>query len=250
VTATADRRPPTLVRLDVVDSTQTVAATLADAGAPDLTAVVAEHQTAGRGRYGRAWLDEPGANLLLSIVLRPRLPVDRFPTLGLAVGVAVVDALARSTGVRARLKWPNDVLLDGRKLAGILLESRLGPPPAVLVGIGLNVAQERFPVEVAGQATSLALAGVREVDRERLLAAVLEAVDDWRRRLEQQGFAPVRARWCALADTLGRAVTIDGVAGTAVELDDGGALVVDDGTRRRRVVAGDVRALDPGAGGD
>jgi BirA family biotin operon repressor/biotin-[acetyl-CoA-carboxylase] ligase len=233
---------PPIVRLGRVDSTQTVAFALAADGAPDGTVVVADSQAAGRGRRGRAWLDEPGASLLASIVLRPRLEPARLPGLSLAAAVAVAEALTRTAGVSPRLKWPNDVLVNGRKLAGILLETRLsGERPTTILGVGVNLSQRVFPAEIGQRATSVWLASGRLVDRDSLLAALLDALGDWRRRLERQGFAPVRARWRALADTLGRAVTVDGVSGVAVDVDADGALVVVDGDgRRRRVVAGEV----------
>jgi BirA family biotin operon repressor/biotin-[acetyl-CoA-carboxylase] ligase len=232
---------PPVVRLGRVDSTQTVAFAQAAAGAPDGTIVVAETQTAGRGRRGRAWRDEPGASLLLSIVLRPRLEPAALPTLSLAAAVAVAEALREEPGVDARLKWPNDVLVGGRKIAGLLLEARLGHGDTVAVlGVGINVGQRAFPADLAGRATSASLAAGRAVDRERVLGAVVAAVHRWRGRLEREGFAPVRARWRELADTLGQPIGVDGVRGTAVDIDTDGALLVDAGGRRTRVLAGEV----------
>ena len=231
---------PALVRLGRVDSTQTVAFALAADGAADRTVVVAQAQTAGRGRHGRLWLDEPGASLLTSIILRPRLEPARLPTLSLAAGVAVVEALERVTGLKPRLKWPNDVLVDGRKLAGILLESRISPSPLVVLGIGVNLAQRVFPADLAERATSVRLAAGRRVDADALLTALLESLDAWRTRLETEGWAPIRERWRALTETLGRRVSIDGVEGVAVDVDEDGALIVAEGDVRRRVVAGEV----------
>lgn len=234
---------PCIVRLGRVESTQPIAFALAADGVPDGTVVVADSQAAGRGRRGRAWLDEPGASLLASIVLRPRLDPVRLPGLSLAAGVAVAEALTRAAGVRPRLKWPNDVLVDGRKVAGILLESRFGDTEraTTVVGIGVNLTQRVFPAELAQRATSLWLSSGRRVDRDTLLAALLDSVAEWRGRLEREGFAPVRDRWRALSDTLGKVVSVDGVKGLAVDVDATGALVVDDGDGRRRLVfAGDV----------
>jgi BirA family biotin operon repressor/biotin-[acetyl-CoA-carboxylase] ligase len=231
-----------IVRLGRVESTQTVAFALAADGAPDGTVVMADSQAAGRGRRGRAWRDEPGASLLVSIVLRPRLEPARLPGLSLAAGVAVAEALTRTAGITPRLKWPNDVLVGGRKLAGILLETRLtGARPTAVLGVGVNLSQRVFPADLGPRATSVWLASGRLVDRDALLSALLDALGDWRRRLERQGFAPIRTRWRALADTLGRTVTVDGVSGVAVDVDADGALVVADAEgRRRRVLAGDV----------
>jgi BirA family biotin operon repressor/biotin-[acetyl-CoA-carboxylase] ligase len=229
-----------VLRLGEVASTQAVAFALAGEGAPDRTVVVADHQTAGRGRFGRRWLDEPGASLLVSILLRPRLEPSRLPLLSYAAAVAVAEALEAAAGLAGRLKWPNDVLVDGRKIAGILLESRIGQAPAVVVGIGVNVAQRAFPPDLAPRVTSVALAGGRSTDREALLAALLESFDAWRGRLEGEGFAAVRERWLALSDTLGRPVRVDGRVGIAVDLDAEGALVLRDGATLHRVIAGEM----------
>lgn len=227
---------PLIIRLDVVSSTQAVAFDLAARGAADRTVVVADHQTAGRGRRGRSWLDTPGSSLLASIVLRPALPVARWPLYGFVTAVAVAEALERAAGLEARVKWPNDVRVDGAKIAGILLEAR--GDPALVIGIGINVSQTEFPAPLGAGATSVALAGGRTVDREVLLGAVLEAFDAWRRRLEEEGFEPVRARWSALSDTLGRRVRVGPARGRALRLDDDGALVLADGAMLQRVVAG------------
>ena len=151
---TAPVAAPSILRLGRVASTQAVAFALAADGAPDRTVVVAESQAAGRGRRGRAWLDEPGASLLTSIVLRPRLAPAQLPALSFTAAVAVAEALAAVAGLAPRLKWPNDVLVDGRKIAGILLESRLDPSPLVVLGIGINVRQRTFPADVGDRATS------------------------------------------------------------------------------------------------
>ena len=227
------------MRLDVVSSTQTVAFDLAARGAPDRTVVVAEHQTAGRGRHGRSWIDEPGSSLLASIVVRPALPPARWPLYGFVTAVAVAEALRAAAGLEARLKWPNDVLVGGAKIAGILLEAR--GDQALVIGIGLNVGQTVFPAGLADVATSVALAGGWTRDREVLLDAILAAFDAWRRRLEENGFAPVRDRWSALSDTLGRRVEAGAARGHALRLDDDGALVVADGAMLQRVVAGALR---------
>ena len=238
---TAPPRPgPPVVRLDTVESTQAVALALAAEGAPDRTVVVADHQTAGRGRRGRAWADAPGASLLASIVVRPRLPLARLAAVSLASAVAVAEALAAAAGLAPRLKWPNDVLVGGRKLAGILVESRLTPAPLLVVGVGVNLHQASFAPPLDARATSVRIETGRSVERDTLLAALLEAFDVWRARLEGEGVGPVRARWLALADTVGRRVTVDGLEGTAVGLDADGALLVDDGAAVRRVMAGEI----------
>jgi len=132
-------RPAPIVRFSVVESTQTTAFELAAGSAADRTVVVADHQSAGRGRRGRTWADAPGTSLLVSILVRPRVAPVLLATFSIATGVAVAEALDRATGIEARLKWPNDVRVRGRKLAGILVESRIGAPAAAdddATGIG------------------------------------------------------------------------------------------------------------------
>ena len=238
----------TIVHLPRVDSTQSTIFDLAAQGAADRTVVVADYQAAGRGRRGRAWDAPPGTSLLMSILVRPRGTPDRWGGYSLASALTVADALARVAGLSTRLKWPNDVLVGGRKIAGILLESRTpaaGPGAAggaavIAVGIGVNLGQRAFPAALAARATSVVLETGRAVERDAALSAVLEAFDGWRAQLEQDGLAPIRARWLALADTIGRRVSVDGVTGVAIDLDVDGALVLQDGEHRHRVVAGEV----------
>ena len=177
----------------------------------------------------------------MSVLLRPAAAPATWSALSLVAAVAVADALEAAAGLAPRLKWPNDVLVGGKKIAGILLESRLGADPVVVLGIGVNLGPRAVAEDLRHSATSVALEGGRPLDREAALNAVLERLDGWLERWTRQGLAPVRARWRALADTLGRHVAVDGVAGLAVDLDADGALLIraPDGTRR--VVAGEVR---------
>jgi BirA family transcriptional regulator, biotin operon repressor / biotin---[acetyl-CoA-carboxylase] ligase len=245
-----------VVRLDTVDSTQSVAFALAERGAADRTVVVADQQLAGRGRRGRTWSAPTGTSLLASIIVRPRLPQALLSTLSLTTAVAAAEALRRVARVDARLKWPNDVLVSGRKIAGILLESRMGGAPApdgsahagpaivTIIGVGINLGQREFPVDLADSATSVALETGRAPSRDAVLTALLEEFDAWRARLEAEGFGPVRERWRRLSDTLGRRVTVDAVTGTATDLDVDGALLVDVGGSVKRVVAGTVSSSE------
>ncbi len=230
---------PAVVWLAEVDSTQSHAFQLAAHGALDGTAVVADVQTAGRGRRGRPWRAEPGTSLLVSILVRPRLPVAMLSLLSLATAVAVAETLG-DAGVPARIKWPNDVLARGRKIAGILLESRVGLDPVVAVGVGVNLLQRGFDGDLEARATSAYLETGRALDRGALLTALLARFDTWRGRLEAEGFEPVRQRWLALNDTIGDMVSVEGVTGLARDLDASGALLVDDGTTMHRLIAGTV----------
>jgi BirA family transcriptional regulator, biotin operon repressor / biotin---[acetyl-CoA-carboxylase] ligase len=230
----------TIVRLARVDSTQRIAFELAAGGAADGTV-----EAAGRGRRGRAWDALPGTSLLCTIVVRPSIVAERWPAYSLATAVAVADMLERVAELGVRLKWPNDVLVGGRKIAGILLESRLSADVAgvIAVGIGVNLGQRAFPAALAARATSVALERGTAVERDAALAALLTAFGEWRCRLEADGVAPVRERWLALADTIGRRVSVDGVSGVAVDLDADGALVLEDGERRHRVLAGELAGV-------
>ena len=228
-------------RLDVVDSTQPMLARLARAGAPDGTVVTARHQTGGRGRRGRAWWDAPGESLLLSVLLRPAIPAGHVSQLSLVAALAVTDALA-GAGVTGRIRWPNDVLVGGSKISGILPDAVCGTDGRVehaIVGIGINLDQRSFPPELAEQATSLRLLTGRAHDPSRVEAAVLTALhvryDAWL----SGGFGALRDAWRSRSSTIGTRVGLpDGGDGVAVDVDGDGALLVDvGGATLTRVVA-------------
>jgi BirA family biotin operon repressor/biotin-[acetyl-CoA-carboxylase] ligase len=162
-----------------IGSTMTAAADLAREGAPHGAIVVAEQQTAGRGRLGRSWHSPRAAGIYMSLLLRPLMPAARAPVLTLAAGLAVADAVSDITSRPTDLRWPNDVLLDGRKCCGILpqMTAEAERIRHVILGIGLNVNQESFPPELAGEAVSLAQATGRRLARADVLAAVLRQLD-------------------------------------------------------------------------
>ena len=156
-------------RFATIDSTNRYLLECAAAGEPEGVVAVADEQTAGRGRLDRSWVAPPGAALLVSVLLRPRLPIERLHLVTLAAALAAIDAVKVLAGVDARLKWPNDVVVDDRKLAGILAES--DGAGAIVVGMGLNVRGDWFPPELAATATAC------DVDRDELLDAWLRAFD-------------------------------------------------------------------------
>jgi BirA family biotin operon repressor/biotin-[acetyl-CoA-carboxylase] ligase len=209
--------------------------------------VIAEAQSAGRGRLGRTWHSPPGTNLYTSIVLRPRLEPAQVPQLALVAGLAVADALAAATGVDARLKWPNDVLVDGRKVAGILteMEAEVEAVRHVIVGIGVNLNGDRFPDDLADKATSLRLVTGAPVSRAAVTAALLAALEARYHAFVAAGFPPLRAAWTARSWLDGKEVRVAAAEGeirgrVAGVADDGALeLLAPDGTRRR-IVAGDV----------
>ena len=228
-----------------VRSTNDVAAALAAAGARSGTVVLADGQRAGRGRQGRAWSSPTGAGLYGSVVLRPGAVVPSLLTL--AAGVALADGVRAASGLEARLKWPNDVLAGGRKLAGILAESCLQPDgaaPAIVLGFGINVRAAAHPPAVAALATSLEEELGRTVDRGLLLAECLAALAARYGDLQGGRSAGVLAAWRDRAD-LERPVEWDDAGqprrGVAVAIDEAGALVVRTGSGLVHLTAGEVR---------
>ncbi len=216
-------------------------------GMADATVYVADHQERGRGREGRAWLAPPGAGLLISLGLRLSCAPQEVTLLPLVVGLAVARALERC-GARPQLKWPNDLLLSGRKVAGVLCEARGSHGDRVAVmGVGVNVTQreEDFPPEIRGRATSLFLAGVR-AGREVVAAEFLNALEPLLAEYQEGGGGErVRELYAARASFWGRPVTVrtggDEVTGVARGLDSRGGLVVRlDSGREVVALAGDL----------
>jgi BirA family transcriptional regulator, biotin operon repressor / biotin---[acetyl-CoA-carboxylase] ligase len=221
---------------------------LAERGLNDGAVLVAEEQTAGRGRQGRSWVSPPGTALTFSVLLRPeRIPPARLGWLPLVAGTGTAIAVRALTGLDARLKWPNDVLIGGRKLAGILAE---GAGNAVVVGIGLNVSADpgELPSGPGGlPPTSLLAEGV-PVARDVLLIEILRAFGQWYKTFSQEP-DPQRigllAQYAKLSATVGRDVRVELpggalVSGMAVDIDPEGRLLVDTGTGIYAVAAGDV----------
>ncbi|WP_433356250.1 biotin--[acetyl-CoA-carboxylase] ligase [Micromonospora saelicesensis] len=250
-------------------STNADVAEAARADEPEGLVVVAERQTEGRGRRGRVWQSPARAGIATSVLLRPGEAVpDRgwlpaTPTgygwLPLLAGVALVEAVARLAELEATLKWPNDLLIDDAKCAGVLAEAVPGrapdQPPAIVLGIGLNVTlrADELPVNPTGlPATSLQLAGAVATDRDPLLRALLRAVADWYDRWRSAGGDAVasglRDAYLAACSTIGREVRVllpngDSLTGTATGVDPDGQLMVTTSTGARTLAAGDVLHL-------
>jgi BirA family transcriptional regulator, biotin operon repressor / biotin---[acetyl-CoA-carboxylase] ligase len=226
-------------RYDVVDSTQDIARERLREG----RVVVAAWQRAGRGRHGRAWTAPPGRALLFSAVVSPAAQV--APVLPLLAGVAVRDAIAATTGMAAELKWPNDVLAGGAKLAGILVERPAGPFAVLGVGINANLEAADLPSDAA---TSLLILTGHPVDLDALLGAVLAQLDEWLRRAASAGADAIVRAWRERTRMLGREVEVvlpDRTAhGVAEDITDAGGLRLRYPDGRREVfVAGDIRRL-------
>jgi BirA family biotin operon repressor/biotin-[acetyl-CoA-carboxylase] ligase len=235
--------------IEETPSTQEVARALAADGAPQGTVVIAERQSAGRGRMGRGWHSPPGVNLYMTVILRPRIPLSQVAQLSLVAGVAVAEAMETAAPGIVRLKWPNDVWLAGRKAGGIIAEavtdqkSRLA---CVLLGIGLNLnlSIEQIPPELRERATSVFIATGKRCDRAALANSLFLRLDSRYMETETYGFAAVREAWERYSALTGKRVTVvdagTRIAGTVAGIDPDGALLLDTADGRRRIVAGDV----------
>jgi BirA family transcriptional regulator, biotin operon repressor / biotin---[acetyl-CoA-carboxylase] ligase len=242
--------------LETVGSTNDIAARLADAGAEEGTVVVAEAQTAGRGRMGRVWHSPAGAGLYVSIVLRPSagagLSAQETSTalLTLGAGVALAQGVEAATGLAAEIKWPNDLVIARRKLAGILTEAAAAGSALqfIVLGFGLNLRQTAYPPELAQRVTSIEAETNRPADRAVLLAEILAAIAGRYADLRQGRFDAILSAWRARASSLrGSAVEWSSggaiMRGRAEGIDDTGALLVRAGGSVQRLLAGEVRWL-------
>jgi BirA family biotin operon repressor/biotin-[acetyl-CoA-carboxylase] ligase len=227
-----------------IESTMIEASRLAAAGHLSGTIVGAEEQTAGQGRYGRVWHSEPGPGLYISIVLRYRFSPGTLPLVTLALGLATSEAILKATDLVCDLRWPNDVLIQSKKCAGILTQLE---GSAIIAGIGINVNHFAFPEELNGIATSLRLAGNRIQSRERLLIELAASVERFCALLEKQGGEPILAMFSRASSFVhGRRVSVDQgttlLRGTTAGLSSSGFLILqgDDGTKNV-ILAGGVR---------
>ena len=238
-----------------LDSTNTALVEEARRGAPEGLVLVADHQTGGRGRLGRTWSAAPGAALLVSVLLRPPLPIDEVSVVLMAAGLAACDGVEAAAGFRPGLKWPNDLVVTDRdvtdrKLAGLLTEATGGADPGIVLGLGINVAASAYPPELAGEATSCEEVASRPVDRAELLVAFLTALETrYSAVLGGGGRSAVLDAYRADSATLGRRVRVELAAGPALEgsasdvADDGRLVVVDDAGAEHLVSVGDVKHL-------
>ena len=232
-----------------IRSTNETAMEMARGGAPEGSLVVAEEQTAGRGRLQRRWHSPPGVGLWASLVLRPRMPSNHVFQLAICGALAIAETITDTTHLPVKVKWPNDVLVKGRKLAGILTETQLDRQKVlcVVLGIGVNVNQnpQDFPRGLHHKATSLRMELKRSISRVSILQDVLLRFEQIYHLFEAQGLAPFLDRWRQLSWVLERRVTLrvgeKEVSGRAVDIAETGALVLEDGSgRRHRFLAGDV----------
>jgi len=232
-------------------STNDVAMQLCQEGAPHGLLIVADYQTQGRGRRGNLWHSpSPGENLLFSLIMRPKHESEHPSNITLAIGLALRDAVQPLLDKTVRIKWANDVLVDDKKLAGILVECQLqsGKLPAFVIGIGLNVSMRELPSPIDSVATSLSLLNARSIDRETILADILQCIDSRVRNWQSHGFESMASELRQCDALLGRQIAVDGVRGRSLGIDDTGALMlrVDDDGTPRRLLNGTVELINLG----
>ncbi len=241
-----------IVCLAETGSTNAEAFRLAESGAVEGTVVLSDRQTAGKGRMGRRWESPAGVNLYCSIILRPQLPPYEAPQLTFLSAVAVARTIQRVSGVEPTIKWPNDILIHGCKVAGLLNEmnaetDRIG---FVILGIGinLNMRYEQFPDDLRSPATSLLLETGSPVSRLAFTAQFLKELEGEYQRFLVHGFEPVRQEWEQFCNAYGRQVRVEAgmtvVEGAFSGIDCDGAMLVQlENGRRERVLSGDVKVL-------
>lgn len=235
--------PKRIIRLGLTDSTQERARFLLHNGVDPDFAILAREQHAGQGRLGRQWVSERNLGLYCTISLRPVVPTEYWPQASLVMAVAAADAVERAAGVSLRIKWPNDLYHDGRKVGGILAETVVGAdgnPLAALIGVGINVghAHDDFPPELAGRAISLRGISGQNIDVTSLFNELLSCFHSRAAQWRNEGFAPLRRAWLERDCAIGKPVTIgaDGEKCVVVAIDADGCLLVED-------AAGTVRTI-------
>lgn len=235
-------------RFDTIDSTMHEAMRLALAGCESGTVVVAAEQTMGYGRFGRPWHSAKGEGLYFSVVLRLKLSAPDLPAITLALGLAAADAICTISGIACDLRWPNDVLIGGRKCAGILTELHDG---AIVAGIGVNVNQSAFPAEIAAIATSLRIASGRDTALDVLLEMMLSKIEEYTTLLCKEGREPILRLFTEASSYVsGRRVVVElpegSIEGTTDGLDASGfLLLLRDNGERTVILAGGVRPAPP-----
>ena len=234
------------------DSTNDIALDRAAEGAPEGAVVLAEAQRRGRGRFHRKWLSPPGTNILASVILRPEVHPSLVSQLVITAAVATAEALNALYKLDAQIKWPNDVHVGGRKIAGILAElsAEAERTNHVVVGIGLNVNMTRseLPRAVRSTATSVQIELGRAVSRLDVLAELLAQLETWHECWRRDGFAPVKARWVELSSVVGRRIEVVSgttkLTGLVADLDDDGALLLRlDSGLIRKAASGDMTVV-------
>ncbi|MGA2780348.1 MAG: biotin--[acetyl-CoA-carboxylase] ligase [Smithella sp.] len=239
-----------------ISSTNDEAFRLGLAGAPEGTALIANSQSAGKGRMQRVWHSPADSNIYTSIILRPQIEPARTPQISILAGVAVADVLESYCPDRIKLKWPNDVLIDGKKVCGILsqVKTTVSEVDFIVLGMGINVNinYNQLPEEIRNLATSLAMETGQEVSRLELIISLYENLTKWYKQLIQNGFGPIKEKWQSLTPMIGQTVQVmfgeEEVNGKAIGLDDDGSLILlAAGNKEFKVSAGDATIIKKGS---
>ncbi|KXZ18044.1 biotin--acetyl-CoA-carboxylase ligase [Bacillus nakamurai] len=233
---------------DVLPTTQKTAHELANDGAPEGTLVVADKQTAGRGRMSRVWHSQEGNGIWMSLILRPDIPLQKAPQLTLLSAVAVVQAIEAAAGIQPAIKWPNDLLIHGKKAVGILteLQAEEDRVRSVIIGIGINVNQQAadFPDELQDIATSLSLEAGEKIDRAGLIQEILQTFEKRYLDYLTHGFTPIKLLWESYAIGLGnelQARTLQGTFyGKSLGIDDEGVLLLETKDGIKKIYSADI----------
>lgn len=219
---------------DEIGSTNDEAFRLGLAGAPEGTALIANRQSAGKGRMQRVWHSPADSNIYTSIILRPQIDPARAPQISILAGVAAADVLESYCPDRIKLKWPNDILINGKKVCGILSQAKTTASEVdfIVLGIGINVniRYGKFPKEISNLATSLAIETGGEISRPELIISLYEKLTKWYKQLLQDGFCKVKEKWLSLTPMIGEHVHVifgeEAVNGKAIGLDEDGSLIL------------------------
>lgn len=241
----------TIIYLPETDSTNDDAARMAAEGAATGSIIIAANQRQGRGRLGKKWLSTPGTGLTFSYIARPKVAMKEVPRLTLVAGLAVANALEEQSGLCTTIKWPNDILVGGRKIAGILCEYHGSGPvagdPAVIIGIGVNISSsEEFPFALKQKATSLVLAGAANASPAELLMCIIRHLEAQLECMTAKGFSPILAKWKEKDATKGKRLAwVDSgnriVEGVSLGPDKEGVLhIALDTGRIVQIVSGDL----------
>ena len=242
-----------IVYFKETDSTNLRAKFLASNGAPEGTVVVAESQTRGKGRRGRSWFSPSGEGIYTSIILRPSISPNEAPKLTLMASVAVAETMLSMTSLNINIKWPNDILVKGRKIAGILTEisMEMDRIDYMVIGVGINVNTPRksLPPDIRDIATSVFMETGKPYPRIALLRAYLEWLEIYYETFKTKGFEPVMNRWKSLADIIGHRVSVDMIdrvrVGEVLDVDKDGFLILkEQGGALERIISGDVTLIE------
>ncbi len=235
-----------------VDSTNSIAYQLAMQGADEGEVIIAETQEKGKGRLGRQWFSPPYLNLYISIILRPEILPNQASMITLLSAVSTAESIKRYSDITPSIKWPNDILIGGKKVAGILneIDSETDRIHFIILGIGINIniGKEEFPKDIREYATSLKIETGREVSRKEFICFLFKEIEDWYERFIREGNKPVLDAWRRWADIKDKMVRVssfkDEVIGKAIDIDSDGALIIEDKDGKlMRIIAGDVEYL-------